>query len=278
MSEETTKLEPDAPPVGDPLDFYKSVTADHREMDREFVLNALDNAIFPTALRYDLFRGGYRGVIKALDGNAYYFNLPPNGAFHLVKAVTDTQKWESERLFKGCGLGCDLVHKSDKDEDEEDKEGKAGPIGGGGTAEMPPASQPEAQNVASQDAQITTEHPGGAMGTTPQSDSSEARWHGTPGLAKALPDIDASAKHNAWTGIELMKAYGQLLQETAPRLEQVDPKLQQFCVEVLGKMPSEVQSGPIKLNGMQRAQYNAWLTKSTRTRVDGLASWLEKRK
>lgn len=277
MSQET-KLDPAASIISDPLDFYKSLTPTNRESERELINLALDQNVFPASLRYDEFRGGFRGVIKSTDGELYYFNYPKVGSYQLVKAVDENRKWEVTRMSKGLSQGCDLVRKSDDaDEDEEEKDGKAGPAGGG-MAEMPPASVPEAQNVASQAQQMTETHPGGAMGTTPEADGSEARWHGTPGLAKALPDIDASITHNAWSGVELMKAWGQQLQATAPRLAPTDPKMREFCIDVLGKMPSEVDAGPIKLNGMQRAQYNAWLTKSTRSRVTSLESWLEKAK
>lgn len=275
MSEEM-KLEPASAIISDPLEFYKSLTPTNRETEREMINLALDNNVFPESMRYDEFRGGYRGVMKSTDGDLFYFTWPKVGAFHLVKATDDTRKWEVARLSKGLSQGVDLIRKGDStdDEDEEEK-GKAGP-GGGGMSGMPPAPMPEEQNVASQASQMTETHPGGAMGTTPESDTSEARWHGTPGLLKALPDIDASIQHNAWSGVQLMKAWGDVLQTTAPRLAPVDPKLREFCVEVLGKMPSEVDAGPIKLNGMQRAQFNAWLTKSTRTRVTGLEKWLTK--
>lgn len=274
MSEET-KLEPSTAVLsGDPLEFYKSLTPAQREMDREFVTAALDRAVFPAQIRYDVFRGGYRGVIKSIDGEFHYFTMPPKGVFHLVKANDETKKWEAQRLFKGCGLGCDLIRKSDDDEDEKE-EGKAG-APGGATAELPPASQPEAQTIAAQNAEVTQSHPGAAMGTTPQQDGSTNRWHGTPGLQRALPEINVAVNPHAWDTIALMKAWGQELQETAPRVQQVDPQLKRFCVEVLGKMPSEVEGGNIKLNGLQRAQFNQWLTKSARSRVSGLSEWLQK--
>jgi hypothetical protein len=262
MSEETKVAEP--APAGDPLEFYKSLSVENRANDGIFVDMAIANGVYPESIRYDVFRGGYRGVIKGIDGELFYFTLPPAGAFHIVQASDDTRKWEAQRLFKGCNSGCDLIRgkSADKKKDEEE-EGKA--VGAsGGTMELPPASQPEEQNVATQTQQITQEHPGGAMGTTPQQDGSTERWHGQ------------DMQRSLWTTIDLMKSWGQQLQQTAPKVGVTDPQLRTFCIEVLGKLPSEVDSGPVKLSGLQRAQYNQWLTKSLRGRMDGLTSWLQK--
>jgi hypothetical protein len=250
------------PPVVNPsdaLDFYKSLQPESRDRDREFVLSALDNNICPDTIRYDEFRGSYRGVIKALDGETYYFVLPPTNIFHVVKADNEDKRWEAERILKSCKHGCDLQRALEDKEDE-----KKGDITG-----LPPASLPEQQMV--QDQTQVDAHPGAAGGQTPEQDGSSDRWHGDgKNVSKAvvIPDLGSVCKS--------LSMMGQELQETAPKLNHVDQQMKQFMVEVMGKMPEEVDAGHVSLNSLQRAEYNRWLTKSLRGRMSGLANWLKK--
>lgn len=257
----------------DALDFYKSITQDNRVLESSIISNALEFSVVPEVVRYDYFKDNYRGVIKSTAGEFYYFNMTKGGNFHLVVADDDTKRWEANKLLKSCNLGMDLVKASEEDEDEskdhEDEE-KAVPSG-------VPASVKEDVNVATQDSQITEVHPGAAGTQTAQQDGGTERWHGSPNLERALPELDHSVNPHAWDTIALMKSWGQHLQATAPQqAPAVDRKMQQFMVEILGKTPSEAAAGNPKLSPMQRAQYNQWLTKSLRGRISALSGWLEK--
>ena len=263
----------------DALEFYKSVTPDNREMEREIISRIIECAVVPNSARYGIFKGVYRGVVKSTSGHLYYFNYPPNGNFHLVQADSRTKEWEANKLLKSCNLGFDLI-KSDKpedeDEDEDKEEGKAGG-GAGGAAPLPPPSRPEAQEIATQAAQITTVHPGAAGGgTTPEQDGSAEKWHGGGHIERALPPITQDENAHAWDTNALMKAWGQQLQATAPRVSNLDPKQRQFMIEVLGNTPDEVDSGKTKMSPQHHAKYNQWLTKSLRGKITSLSGWLGK--
>lgn len=252
----------------DVLDYYKSLTFDNREVERDIILHALDCAVVPKVVRYGIFKSVYRGVVQGTDDQLHYFNYPLDGNFHLVLADTINKKWEANKLITKCDLGLDLI-KSEKSvehatEDEEDE--KKAEIAG-----LPPPSISEERNVATQNSQMTTVHPGAAGGQTAQQDGSSERWHGEEPLNRSQEET-----LNPWTTADLMKAWGQQLQATAPRIATIDPKERKYMVEVLGKMPSEVDSGMTKMSPQHRAQYNAWLTKGLRSKIDNLSNWLNK--
>lgn len=285
MNEESTTapvLTPDA--IGDALDFYRSLTSDRRDVERDIIMLSLDNGVFPDAVRYGVFEVNhkdtkhsvFRGVIKSISGDRYYFQLPPNGIFHIVKADTETKKWEAEKLIKSCSLGCDLIKakKNIEDATKDDEEEKKA---GGAIADMAPPSTPEAHDVQTTESQMTENHPGGAMGTTPQQDGSAERWHGSSDdVQRALPQFDHSQNPNAWSTNDLLKAWGQQLQATAPRVANVDPQMRKYMIEIMGKTPQEIDSGRVQLSGVHRAQYNQWVTKSTRVKMNSLQGWLQK--
>jgi len=263
--------------MNDPLEYYKSLTTDHRDLEKHILNMALDAHVFPEAVRYDEFRNGYRGAVKSIDGQYFYFTLPEKGEFKIVKADTKNKEWEAGRLLKSCKLGCDLikaeksVEHAVKEDDDKEEEEKAG-AGGGGTATLPPASRPEEREVATQQSQITEVHPGATQASTPQQDGSSERWHG-PDIERALPEPENT---DPWTTNDLMKAWGEQLQATAPRVVNIDPKVRQFMIDVLHKSAEDVDSGRIKLSSTHQTQYNQWLTKSLRGRVSSLSNWLNK--
>jgi hypothetical protein len=276
MSAELDQLENAAAQASDmdALEFYKSLTNDNREMEREIISRTLECCVVPNSVRYGIFKDVHRGVLKSTAGELYYFNYPPNGNFHLVKADTPTKEWEANKLIKSCNLGFDLIkaeksveHAVDEDDEDEKKADVAG---------LPPASRPEDQNVATQDSQVTEVHPGATTSQTSQDDGSAERWHGTGHLERALPVITQEENAHAWDTTALMKAWGQELQKTAPSVSNVDPQQRQFMIEVLGKTPNEIDSGKTKMSPSYRAQYNQWLTKSLRGRITTLSGWLGK--
>lgn len=276
MSAELDQLENAASQASeiDALEFYKSLTNDHREVEREIISRTLECCVVPNSVRYGIFKDVYRGVVKSTAGELYYFNYPPNGNFHLVKAVDTTKEWEVNKLLKSCNLGFDLIKAEKSVEhavDEDDEDEKKADIAG-----LPPPSRPEEIDVATQDSQMTEVHPGATSSQTSQQDGSAERWHGTGHLERALPEITQDENAHAWDTNALMKAWGQQLQATAPRVSTVDPQQRQFMVEVLGKTPDEIDSGKTKMSPSHRAQYNQWLTKSLRGRITTLSSWMGK--
>ena len=266
----------------DALEFYKSVTTDNREVEREIISRVIECAVVPDSVRYGIFKSVYRGVVKSTQGQMYYFNYPLNGNFHLVQADSRNKEWEANKLFKSCTLGFDLIKSAepkddngDDEDEDDDKDGKA--AGAGGAAPLPPPSRPESQELATQASQITTVHPGAAGGgTTPQQDGSEERWHGGGHIERALPPITQEENAHAWDTNTLMKAWGQQLQATAPRVSNLDAQQRQFMIEVLGKTPDEVDSGRTKMSSQHNAKYNQWLTKSLRGKITSLSGWLGK--
>lgn len=254
----------------DALDFYKSTNIADRAFDQEMVLRAMDNRIVPRTVRYDAFREVYRGVVKSTTGELYYFNYTPKtDTYRIVKADTQTKQWEAERLLKNCKHGCDMTNE--KQEDDE-KAGKAG----GSPADFMPPSIPEEDAVRTADSEVTERHPGATVASTPEQDGSAERWHGSGHIERALPPTDQSVNPNAWSTTSLLKAWGQVLQETAPRVAQIDPQERRFMIEVMGKAPEEVDSGRVQIGSARRAQYNQWLTRSTRTHMGRLNEWLSK--
>lgn len=274
MSDDNTAFENAS--QGEILDFYKSLTNDNYVVEREIISKSIEKGVCPDSLRYGEFRGGYRGVIKDTAGQLYYFNLPPSLSFQLIKADTKEKQNEACQLHEKLKCGCDMMHtnKTIEAATEEDEDEEKGPMGGTGT--LPPASRPEAQEVATQTSQIMTNHPGATQASTPQQDGSTERWHGSGHLELALPPIDNSTNPNAWNTNQLLKAWGDKLQSTAPRVNPLDPQERKYLVEVLGKTPQEVDSGKARISSQHRAHYNEWLTRSLRTRVGGLVDFLQK--
>lgn len=275
------------------FDVYKSLEPSRRDQDESLVTLAVGEGVIPASMRYGVMLNIDRGVVKATNGDLYYFQHSgvdtENPIYRIVKADTSTKKWEAERLYNNCKLGCDLVEKAwplsvsveaqndktvDVDDDKEDEEKAAGPAGHG-PAGKPPASVSEAQAIAGQHRQITEVHPGAAAAVTPDRPEVGRDWHGTE---KALPEIpqQAQIENPMWRTTDLLRAWGQQLQASAPRQYQVPEQERHFMTEVLGRTPDEISSGQAVMSPTQRAQFNMWLTRSLRTRVSGLQQWLEK--
>lgn len=242
------------------MDFYRSIHIGYREVDASLVDQITSQNLYPLSLRYEVVNDACRGAFKSTTGDFYYFISVPGKEIKLVKAQDDKGKREAiVRLVKG-QIGCDMRKASDKpDQDDEDEKKAEGATG------MPllPATRPEADNVATQNAQITEDHPGATAAQTPQQDGSTERWHG--------PQVQ-----KAWTHNDLLAWWGNQMQETAPKVNPIDPQMRNFMIDVMGKTPTEVDAGRVYMNPMQRAQYNQWLTKSLRSRMSGLHNILKK--
>lgn len=255
-------------------DFYKSINSLHREDDANLVSILVQNNVIPTAIRYGIMKNVYRGVVKDVNENLYYFNyVPNNDSVKLVKADDKTKIWEANKLFKSCNLGCDIIKAEIVDEDDEDEEKAVGSgpgaTGGNQTGGHSGGTAPitEAQAVAQQNTLLTEEHPGAATAETPDLPNVGRDWHGD----------NAVKSTKIWTHTDLLKSLGQTLKSTALVINRkIDPKERQYLVEVLGRTPYEVDNGNSRINSAQRAQYNLWLTKSLQTQLNKLENWVKK--
>jgi hypothetical protein len=243
------------------IDFYRSINPEVRADDAKILDLVVKSGVYPKMMRWTQFRESYRGVVKSFNNEMFYFSFVEGKPFKIVKADNPEKLWDANRIMKGCASGVDMT----KAEDEK----KAG-------EGLPPASQPEAQAIQDENNQVTDQHPGATVATTPEADDSAARWHGTGHIERALPDLDPTQNAHAWTTSDLLKAWGQHLQTTAPRVVNIDPNQRKFMVSELGLDPRQVDAGKARMNGSQRAQYNEWLTRSLRGRMDGLAGFLRK--
>jgi hypothetical protein len=260
------------------LDVYRSTNRQNAERDADFVDKSVHAGVVPSSIRYGVMRRGpievYRGVVKAVDGSLHYFNWSEGTAFHLVKADDETKQWEAARFYKSCTLGCDM-HKGpvepgesveDDDEDDADKGG-----------EMPAATmaQTEEQWMASRDTAMHEVHPGAAGSQTPDDPTVGRDWHqkaiSRPGDGSEIP-VNDGQQH--WTTAHLVKAWGQKLQETAPRLvPKTSPEEAQYLREVLGASPEQISKGLV-LAPRHRVSYEKWRTSQLRGNLTNLEAWL----
>lgn len=256
------------------FDYYKSLGKGDRNIEADLVEQSVREGVIPASLRYGNFRDVYRGVVKSVDDELFYFNHVPDGSFRLVKAEGQDQEWDAHRLLKSCDMGCDLKKAdeikpdtADETEDEETEKAEGGGVPGGtagaaGSGSPPSVAEPQA--LKEQARLLTEHHPGGVSGGyTPDLPTRGRQWH------EEEPAQPAAKSEGFWNKMDLVKGLAASLQESAPRPGPAPTaREQQYLTEVLGRAP-----GDTKMNAIERGQYNTWLTKSLGASLSGLAAW-----
>ena len=257
------------------LDFYRSVDISRRTEDEYLLTKAIEDGITPSTIRYGKMRDVYRGAIKDIVGDSYYFTVVQDD-FRLVKASDDTKKWEVERMLKNCQIGCDLLKSSAPVEEEEEAEvDKAEGGGGGEGGGAPVATMQEEDAIAAQDDLITDQHPGGTGGQTPDLEYRGRNWHpDDPEAQQPPPEVQ---KAQAWDFKTLLSGLGDMMakgEAGAPTARPyVTEREKQFMVDELGRTPQEVSMGNTSLNPTQRKLYNMWVNKGLRKSLSSLEDW-----
>lgn len=261
------------------LDMYRSLMPQQFERDASFVTKSIIEGVVPESLRYGVMRRGhmevYRGVVKSTTGDFFYFNWSPQGDFRLVPASDPAKQWESERLYKSCSLGCDLIRgpmvKPD-DEDEEDAEKADLP----GAAVAPVHEDDWARQQESMQHEV---HPGSTQSALPDDPTQGKQWHEP--LRRASDGLHALAANDGekhWSTIDLMKAYGAKLQASAPTVApRIDPVEAHYLQEVMGATPDQIEKG-MRLAPRHRIDFERWKSSQLRGRMSGLRDWLERHK
>lgn len=262
---------------GQLLDFYKSLTVEHRTQEEDLLTLSIASGVVPEAMRYEPTPSGFRGVIKSSEAEEmWYFHYLLGGEFRLLKADTEDRIWDANRLFRSLDHGCEInkaspdVEVPDVEDDDPDAE-KAGGASGGGSTSGQPAPVDEEQSLREQHSLLTDQHPGAATSTTPDLPNRGRDWHGT--ASKSLDALDEMPSVTDYKPI--LKSLGRVLRETAYH-KSVGDKEKQFMVEVLGRTPEEIDRGNTHMSPVHRAQFNLWLNKSLKNRIGKLNNWLEK--
>ena len=276
-AQEHTQDEP-----GSFIDVYRSLDTAQVLQDEEFVDKSVREGVVPESVRYGVMHRAagsdtihvFRGVVKAMDGSMHYFNWSDGTDFKLVKADDPTKQWEAERYYKACSMGCDMrkgpvdVGESVEEDAEEEKAGN-----------HPAAVAPmtEERHMQTQDTAMTTVHPGAARGQTPDDPTVGRDWH-----QKAISkpgdgvELDHQSGEQHWTTAHLVKAWGQKLQNSAPRLApRATPEEAQYMREVLGASTEQISKGMV-LPPRHRVAFEQWRTSQLRGRVTNLEAWLER--
>lgn len=248
------------------LDFYRSVDISRRTEDEYLLTKAIEDGITPSTIRYGKMRDVYRGAIKDIVGDSYYFTVVQDD-FRLVKASDDTKKWEVDRMLKNCQIGCDLLSSPEKVEKAEG--------GGGEGGGAPVATMQEEDAIAAQDGLITDQHPGGTGGQTPDLEYQGRNWHpDDPEAQEPPPEVQ---KAQAWDFNTLLSGLGDMMakgEAGAPTARPyVTEREKQFMISELGRTPQEVAMGNTSLNPTQRKLYNMWVNKSLRSSLSSLEDW-----
>lgn len=257
-------------PPGSFLDLYRSQSIEHVEHDEQLVEKCVMDGIVPHMLRYGIMRRGsmetFRGVVKSADG-LFYFNWPAGGAFKIVAADTAKKAQEAEGLLKSCAYGCDLL--------TADAMGKAG-----GVAQAQAATVPvdEEQFAEEQDTMATEVHPGATHAHTPDRPSRGRDWHagGEEFGEEEEASTQAPPANKSWTAMDLIRAYGQNLQQTAPTVHPRVTSLEaRYMQEVLGATSDQIEKG-VRLPPRHRLGFEQWKASQLRGALNPLQSWLKR--
>lgn len=263
-------------PPGSFLDVYRSLSLAHLVMDEMFVDNAVRQKVIPESVRYGIMQRGnlhaYRGVVKSVTGDLYYFNWHDGADFKLVPADNPTKVWDAERWYKSCSIGCDL--RKAEVVDEEDEEADKGVATAAANATVS-----EDQNIKQQHALMTDVHPGAARGPTPDDPTVGRDWHTQPvtKAADAIGPVDPSGDTH-WSTANLVKAWGRKLQQTAPSTRpQYSPLERQYLRDVLGVTDDRINKG-FRMTPRHQVAFQEWKTSQLRGTMSGLQDWLSRRK
>jgi hypothetical protein len=273
-------------PPGSFLDMYRSLSSQHIPQDETFVNSIVIEGVIPETIRYGVMNRGtmhaYRGVVKSTQGDLYYFNWHDGAKFKLVPANDDTKVWEANKLFKSCQLGCDLIRSNDSapitsgepvdpPEEEEASEDIAKDVPAAAVAAVS-----EEQFAQDQERMLHERHPG-AAGTQTADDPTQGRdWHAQETLARAQDGMDALASNDGekhWTTADLLKSWGQQMQQTAPRvLPRVSALESEYMQTVLNVPHDQIQKGML-MTPRHRHSFEEWKASRLRGRLAKLSSW-----
>ena len=246
------------------LDMYRSLDLDRVDIDQDVVDSLVtDFGVIPETIRYGYMRGAYRGAVKSTTGELFYFNYAPEeNTFKAVPADSTNQVWEVEKLLKSCKLGCDL--------------NRNGEVAQKASAATIPDDEDDYQRA--QHRMATEHHYNGAGAPTPDKPEVGRNWHEPIRRAgDALKSLGTNDGEQHWNTSSLMKAWGQQLQATAPRIRpQLDPLEVRFATEHLGKSMTDVESGRVTFSPRDQAAFQQWKSTELRGNISPLASWLEK--
>lgn len=272
----STELEQTTSSVEDQVfDFYRSTDASRRMDDELLLSKAIEEGLTPSSIRYGIMRGVYRGAIRDLTGDDYYFNMNKDN-FKLVKADNPTKQFEVDRMYTICTFGVDLVKGNYEEEFEEEEIDKA-QGSSGKEPSLPPAVVEEEIDVQAQQSDLITDrHPGGVGESTPDLEYQGRQWHpdDTAGQQSAAEAMNAQ---KSWDYNELLSGLGQAMQKAQPGAPTSKPHIsereKQFMVQELGRSPQEISTGNVYLTPIQRKLYNQWVNKGLQTSVNSLEAW-----
>ena len=232
------------------IDYYNSINGSMRNTENLVVDTAVRQGIVPDAVRYELHSGEIIGIIKSTKGDFYQFDFNDHTREMSVNAVDGRT---AATMFEKCLYGFDLK-KADDLEDEE----KAVGGGGGEQGSGQPSAVTEEQAIAQQNRLLTEQHPGAATGITPDRPDRGRQWHQET--------------------VKSLKSIGEMINKS---VEQYFPIVsdteKQFLVEVLGRVPEEVDGGDTRMTPIQKVTYQKWLAKSVYKDYQSLNGWLAKR-
>lgn len=278
-----------ADPQGSFLDVYRSLHTGYLPMDEFFVTKSIESGVVPDVIRYGVMERGpmraFRGVVKSKTGSCFYFNWHEGTEFKMAKAATPEGEWEARRLLKSCQLGCDLRKAESApidagqsiEEDVDEDNSRKGAVGFVPSTATAPVD--EDRYLQSQQRLMTEQHPGSTQAQDPPPDDDEGKqWHEP--LARAQDGLGPLASNDGqvhWRGAELLKAYGQYLQQTAPRVAaDVTPVELRYMSDVLGISQTQIRKG-LRMSPRQRIGFEDWKTAQLRDRLSHMKSWLGRR-
>lgn len=238
------------------MDFYKSLNVDKIAEEANIINLAGERGVIVDSLRYGITKGTFRGAIKDIKGDLYYFHYNDRD-FRVVKSGNPEKEKELLNILHKCKLGCDLI----KADDTEKAEGQSP------TAALP--TIPEDQDVEAQDRLTTDRHPGSTgAGTTPDRPEVGRVWH-------PEDDPETVQKNNSWDYNSILKSLGYSFKKNARVIKSsYSPQEKKFMVEVLGKSPEDVENGYVKMNPTQKVIYRKWLNKSARNKIKNLSKFI----
>lgn len=237
------------------MQFYKSRTEGNELLENSVVNASIGCGIVPHSVRYELQNSEITGIIKSTSGNLFFFHFNPHTQDMKTNVVDSFTSYNAEYLFEKSNNGFDLI-KADV-EDLEDEEKSAGSGAGGQEGSAQPAAITEQQAIAQQNRLMTEQHPGAAVGSTPDRPDVGRQWH--QDAVKSLETVGALIR-------KAVDTYYPPVTDTE----------KQFMVEVLGRTPEEVDSGYTKMTPIQKVTYQKWLTKSSSGAYHRLNTWAAK--
>jgi hypothetical protein len=231
--------------TNEPIDLYKSKSNNNRIVENAIITAFVYEGIIPKSVRYTLQNTEIAGIVKSTSSDVYFFSYN-SGINNLELSLVDSFSYrKATELFSKSEEGFDLEYA-----EEEEKSGQSGGQNAGGL----PGTIDEERNVAAQRRLITEEHPGAAVGMTPDRPDRGRQWH--QDTVKSLQDLSENINKSVTSYFNI-----------------ASPTEKQFMVEVMGRSPDEVDSGTIKMTPLQKVTYQKWLAKSVYKDYTSLNSW-----